>query len=254
VTVLRLVDGRNFLRRRFEKLSPGDAVREALHLERLHPHDVILWCWDSPTATKARRSIYPRYKNNRPPTLDSFNDMVRWVRDLLKHTRAFQTELSDYEADDLIAYFANKSERAHIVSNDQDLTQLVRPGVTIDCVPKIGPRWVRLYKTTVGDSSDNIGGVPGFGQKSWDAIGPLVEFDKIIRCRVRGQPMYQTWVDTLRDFGLAKKSIDFISDADDELVALWAITGPLPLRTDPPILTGTPNWPAVAAELNRFLL
>jgi hypothetical protein len=84
--------------------------------------------------------------------------------------------VSGWEADDCLATIVKSSSQPMTVwSNDQDFFQLEHfPHVTLNGVkrPTFEPRWLQLYKATKGDTSDNIKGIPGFGDKAWEATAP----------------------------------------------------------------------------------
>lgn len=131
-----------------------------------------------------RTELYPAYKAHRPPAPEDLIPQFALVREA---TRAFNVpaiELEGFEADDLIAAYA-AAEVAEggdvvIVSSDKDLMQLIRPGVSLldpmknksigpaEVVEKFGvpPEKVVDVQALMGDSTDNVPGVPGIGQKT----------------------------------------------------------------------------------------
>lgn len=136
-----------------------------------------LYVADGVKGNELRRKYFPEYKRNRKPTDQSVYDGINFFKELLAD--APQTvgylEVAGYEADDVIANMAYlyslQGEEVGIISTDKDLTQLKQlKGVTTLGEPKTEPQWVKLYKMMVGDSSDNIPGIKGFGQKSWDKL------------------------------------------------------------------------------------
>ena len=131
-----------------------------------------------------RNRLYPEYKAQRPPAPDDLVPQFALVR---QATRAFGVpaiELEDWEADDLIASYAADITRAGgrctIVSSDKDLMQLIRPGVEMldpmkqkpigpaEVLEKFGvtPEKVVEVQALIGDSVDNVPGVPGIGPKT----------------------------------------------------------------------------------------
>lgn len=131
-----------------------------------------------------RTELYPAYKAHRPPAPEDLIPQFALVREA---TRAFNVpaiELEGFEADDLIAAYA-AAEVAEggdvvIVSSDKDLMQLIRPGVSLldpmknktigpaEVLEKFGvpPEKVVDVQALMGDSTDNVPGVPGIGQKT----------------------------------------------------------------------------------------
>ncbi len=131
-----------------------------------------------------RTELYPQYKAHRPPAPADLIPQFALIREA---TRAFNVpaiELEGFEADDLIAAYA-AAEIAEggdviIVSSDKDLMQLIRPGVSLldpmknkpigvaEVLEKFGvpPEKVVDVQALMGDSTDNVPGVPGIGQKT----------------------------------------------------------------------------------------
>ena len=139
-----------------------------------------------------RSEIYPLYKANRPPPPE---DLVPQFASTREATRAFNIpclEMDGYEADDIIATLAVRGKEAGgevtIISSDKDLMQLVGDGIVMYDTRKrqeIGPEEVKkkfqVYPDRVidiqalmGDSSDNIPGIPGVGPKT--AAGLINEY------------------------------------------------------------------------------
>ena len=133
-----------------------------------------------------RRDIFAEYKANRPPTPEDIKLSVPYVKRLLEAMRIPILEVAGYEADDVIGTLAKRGgEAGHkvfMVSPDKDYGQLVDQNCVIyrqkgdnieiiDCAAieeKYGftePRLVRDMLALWGDSSDNIPGVPGIGEK-----------------------------------------------------------------------------------------
>lgn len=100
------------------------------------------------------------------------------IRELLHSLGILQVSVAGTEADDVIAYLCGKLPGYKLVHTvDQDLIALADSKVTVVLKgePKkdmkgVLPRHVALYKSIVGDSSDNIKGVPGMGSKAWQYL------------------------------------------------------------------------------------
>lgn len=133
-----------------------------------------------------RRRLYEEYKANRPPTPEDIKLSVPYVKRLLEAMRIPILEVADFEADDVIGTLAKKSAQAgyevFMVTPDKDYGQLVDDNCKIykqkgDDIEIIGreqieakygfsdPQLVRDMLALWGDSSDNIPGVPGIGEK-----------------------------------------------------------------------------------------
>ncbi len=131
-----------------------------------------------------RNRLYDRYKAQRPELPEELRPQFALVRDATAAFGVPAIELPDWEADDLIASYARACEAqggsTTIVSSDKDLMQLIRPGISmLDPMKEkpIGPAEVmekwgvapdRLVEVQalMGDSVDNVPGVPGIGPKT----------------------------------------------------------------------------------------
>jgi len=152
-------------------------------LKRDHATDYIVFALDSKGKT-FRNDIYPDYKANRStPPEDLVKQLpiaIDWIREM-----GFANISKDgYEADDVIATvteFAKKHMlKVRIVSHDKDLYQMIDDGKVIiydgvkkreideqGCIDKFGvkPKDFVNFQAILGDSSDNVPGVKGIGQK-----------------------------------------------------------------------------------------
>ena len=162
--------------------------------------DYMVACFDRPEELK-RKQVYKDYKANRSGTDDELVSQLIRAKDLFRVFGVKSFEMPGYEADDLIGTaakkFASKDLRVIILTGDLDATQLVDDSKNIvvesfkkgisemivydehQVIEKFGVRadQVTDYKGLVGDSSDNIKGVPGVGPKT--AVGLLNEFESI---------------------------------------------------------------------------
>ena len=136
-----------------------------------------------PAAMTFRNRLYEDYKAHRPPPPDDLIPQFALVREATEAFGVPAIELDDWEADDLIAAYAKATNdaggQATIVSSDKDLMQLIRPGVEmLDPIKQkpIGPAEVMEkfgvtpdkmidVQALIGDSTDNVPGVPGIGPK-----------------------------------------------------------------------------------------
>ncbi len=133
-----------------------------------------------------RLRLNPGYKANRPPMPEELKIQMPWIREMASAFGWPLLEQPGYEADDLAGAFAlaEKEEDVRIVSSDKDLSQLVNQRVRLvspgkgnsgsfvergvaEVIAKFGvpPELIPDYLALVGDSSDNISGVPGIGPK-----------------------------------------------------------------------------------------
>jgi len=131
-----------------------------------------------------RNEIYSDYKANRSEAPDDLAPQFEYIRKSVIAFNLPSVDLSNYEADDLIATYVEqilaKGAKVTIVSSDKDLMQLYRKDVRLfdpmknkfitseDIVTKFGvePKKVIDVQSLAGDSSDNVPGVPGIGVKT----------------------------------------------------------------------------------------
>ena len=159
-------------------------------LDELHPTHIIA-AWDGPGPT-FRHEADATYKATRPPMPDDLKPQVSRVRDVLDAFRIPVIEAPGFEADDVLGTLARQAVAAGIetvlVTLDNDMVQLVQPGVKVlmyrpyqrDYVlydeERVRERWgfgpaqITDYKALVGDTSDNIAGVKGIGEKGAKAL------------------------------------------------------------------------------------
>ena len=171
-------------------------------INKLNPDSVFI-CWDGANGSIRRRSIFKEYKQNRKPFLsrgktddDSKNKL--WQLQTLVETLKFfpicQIYIDNCEADDVIYYLVNKlkDSKKIIVSSDKDFYQLVDDNTTIYTLSKkivlnkkaikddtgVWPVNFALYRSFIGDKSDNIEGVKGIGPKRVAKLFPFITEDK----------------------------------------------------------------------------
>jgi DNA polymerase-1 len=149
--------------------------------------DAIVVCWDAPQKT-LRRQEYEAYKAHRPEVDAQLVAQMPVARDVVSAFGIQSAEVPGYEADDLIGTVAAQGVQAGyavtILTGDSDQLQLVGDGVTVQMTQRgvsevktydadavrerygIGPEQIADWKALVGDTSDNIPGVPGIGEKT----------------------------------------------------------------------------------------
>jgi DNA polymerase-1 len=156
-------------------------------IRRLKP-DYVAVAWDKPkTNIRKRLELYPEYKAGRKPAPADFYEQVPILHELLEAFGWPLYELDDYEADDIMGALAVQARAKDIetmlVTSDLDMLQLVNGHVHVYAL-KTGLSNIELYspksfeakygigvdqfldmKSIKGDSSDNIPGVPGIGEK-----------------------------------------------------------------------------------------
>ncbi len=196
---LYLVDGSGYIFRAYHRLPPLTNIRGE-PVGAVYGYTTMLWKLaaalhkaDGPThmavildasGKSFRNDIYPAYKAHRPPAPEDLVPQFPMIRDA---TRAFSLpciEETGLEADDIIASYAVAALKAGwavtIVSSDKDLMQLIQPGLDmLDTMKNIrlgpeavvekfgvGPDQLGDVLALMGDSADNVPGVPGIGPKT----------------------------------------------------------------------------------------
>lgn len=200
---LILIDGSGFIFRAFHALPPmtrkdGTPVNAVFGftnmLARLlqnHEGTHIAVIFDAGRTT-FRNTLYADYKAHRPDPPDDLIPQFALVREATAAFGVPAIELADYEADDLIASYATSAVaagmRVTIVSSDKDLMQLVNEHVVMqdpikqksigpaEVMEKFGvpPAKVIDVQALMGDSVDNVPGVPGIGPKNASQL--IVEY------------------------------------------------------------------------------
>jgi DNA polymerase-1 len=196
---LFLVDGSGYIFRAYHALPPLTRKSDGLQVNAVLGFCNMLWKLvaemkaDKPTHLAVvfdksektfRTEFYPQYKAHRP---DAPEDLIPQFPLIREAVHAFEIpclEQAGFEADDLIATYARLASEAKatttIVSSDKDLMQLVGNGVTMydtmkdkrigaaEVIEKfgVGPDKVIEVQALIGDSSDNVPGVPGIGVKT----------------------------------------------------------------------------------------
>jgi DNA polymerase-1 len=137
-----------------------------------------------------RHELFDQYKAHRPPTPPELVSQMERVRQIVEAFRIPIFELDGYEADDLLGTLSHQASQQDIdtiiITGDADTMQLVSPRVKV-LYPKPGrtfsdtmlydeaavsnkygvkPEHIADFKALVGDTSDNIPGVPGIGEKT----------------------------------------------------------------------------------------
>jgi 5'-3' exonuclease len=208
MTKTLLVDGNNLLKIGFHGVKDffhkGQHVGGTWHflntlrrfLEETNFNKVVVF-WDSETSSSQRRILYPKYKLNRKSSEnefkeESFSTQKNRVKQYLEEMFVRQIEVSNSEADDLIAYYCqiSEDEEKTIFSSDRDLTQLISEKVKIfspqqkkyysngDSIKlyeaEIPHYNIKTYKILTGDSSDNIDGIYYLGEKTFIKLFPEI--------------------------------------------------------------------------------
>ncbi len=193
--LLALVDGSNYLYRAYYGIPPltnskgfptnaiyGFTTMLMKLLHDLNP-DYVVVTFDLKGPTM-RHGEFEDYKATRKPMPDDLIPQVPFVKDVIRGFSVCIMEKQGIEADDLIGALtvqaSKKGWRTAIISGDKDLMQLIGDSVTMVDTMKdktydasavkekfgVGPEKVVEILGLMGDTSDNIPGVPGIGPKT----------------------------------------------------------------------------------------
>src|SRR5512137_688291 len=163
-----------------------------------------------------RTEIYPEYKANRAAMPDDLVPQIAPIKEMVRAFNIPALELPGFEADDIIGTIARHCEREGlatvVVTGDKDLMQIVSDRVTLLDTMKekasgigdveerfgVGPDRVIDILGLAGDTSDNIPGVPGIGEKT--AIKLIQEFGSLDELLARAGEVKGKMGEKLRKF------------------------------------------------------
>ena len=163
-------------------------------VKKLNPTKVVV-AWDSRTSTSKRKALYQDYKAGRIKPGDDFYTQIPLLKELIDDLGWTFVELDDYEADDTIGTLSRQADEhlgsdgkcdyeTYIISSDLDMLQIVDENTHMwrilkgftniekidvgEIETKYGIKKSQFLdlKSLKGDSSDNIPGVPGIGEKT----------------------------------------------------------------------------------------
>src|ERR1700691_677952 len=195
-----LVDGSGYIFRAYHALPPINRKSDGLQLNAVFGFCNMLWkllrdmkAEDKPSHLAVvfdksektfRTAMYPDYKAHRPDPPDDLRPQFKFIREAVNAFDLPCLEQDGFEADDLIATYVREAceagATATIVSSDKDLMQLVNDRVIMfdtmkdkkigraEVIEKFGvpPNKVIEVQSLIGDSTDNVPGVPGIGVKT----------------------------------------------------------------------------------------
>ncbi|WP_415308196.1 DNA polymerase I [Candidatus Pelagibacter sp. Uisw_099_02] len=184
-----------------------------------------------------RNEIYSDYKANRSEAPDDLAPQFEYIRKSVVAFNLPSVDLPNYEADDLIATYAEqiiaKGAKVTIVSSDKDLMQLYRKDVRIfdpmknkfitseDIITKfgVGPEKVIDVQSLAGDSSDNVPGVPGIGVKTAaELINKYGTLEKLLdnAQEIKQNKRRETLIENKDKAIISKKLVTLMKDAPVE--------------------------------------
>ncbi len=244
-----LIDGSSYIYRAYYAIrhlsnSKGEATNAIygftnmlLTLLREEQPDRIAVIFDAKGPT-FRKELYPEYKANRSAMPEDLVPQVPVIKDVVRAFKIPALELAGYEADDIIATlakrYATQGLNVTVVTGDKDLMQIVGERVRLldtmkgkisgrdEVIERFGvpPEQVLEILGLAGDSSDNIPGVPGIGEKTASSL--IQEFGSIEKLlanidQVKGKKRQEN----LREFAdqarLSRTLADLIYDLEIDI-------------------------------------
>ncbi len=219
----------------------GFAVMALEVVKKLKP-DYVCVAWDkSKTNIRARRELYPAYKGNRKPAPPDFYEQIPLLHEMLESLGWPLYEADDFEADDIMAAFAKqagaKGVESFLVTSDLDVLQLVNEHTHIYTLKKglsnielfdvahfeekygvSAHQWVDV-KALKGDTSDNIPGVAGVGEKTaLDLIQKYDTLDGVYKHLDELKPALKTKLEKDKDMAyLSKKLVTLFTEMPLEI-------------------------------------
>jgi DNA polymerase-1 len=241
---LFLVDGSGYIFRAYHALPPINRKSDGLQLNAVFGFCNMLWkllrdmkAEDKPTHLAVvfdlsektfRTEMYPDYKAHRPDPPDDLKPQFGLIRQAVHAFDLPCLEQKGFEADDLIATYVRQANEAGatstIVSSDKDLMQLVNDGVVMydtmkdkkigraEVIEKFGvpPDKVIEVQALIGDSTDNVPGVPGIGVKTAaQLIGEYGDLETLLKRagEIKQDKRRQTLIDNADKARLSKKLV-----------------------------------------------
>ena len=239
-----LVDGSGYIFRAYHALPPINRKSDGLQLNAVFGFCNMLWKLlrdmkpdEKPTHLAVvfdksektfRTKMYPDYKAHRPDPPDDLRPQFGLIRDAVHAFGLPCLEQDGFEADDLIATYVRQAGEAGatatIVSSDKDLMQLVNDGVVMldtmkdkkigraEVIEKFGvpPDKVIEVQSLIGDSTDNVPGVPGIGVKTAaQLIGEYGDLETLLKRagEIKQEKRRQTLLDNAANARLSKKLV-----------------------------------------------
>ena len=280
-----LIDGSGYIFRAYHALPPLTRPSDGLPVGAVHGFCGMLWKLlretgelSPPThfavifdysARTFRNDLFAGYKAHRPAVPEDLAPQFPLIRDAVRAFNVACIELEGYEADDLIATYAVQALAAGadvtIVSSDKDLMQLVRPGIRMydtmknkvigeeEVIERFGvpPSKVIEVQALIGDSTDNVPGVPGIGVKTAALlISEYGDLDTLLqRAGEIKQPKRR---ESLIEFADQARLSRTLVTLDGQVPLEVTLEATMVRQPDPPVLLGFMRKLEFSTLLRRF--
>lgn len=260
-----LIDGSGYIFRAFYALptmtspdgTPVNAVygftNMFLKLTQKMQCDYCLVLFDA-KRQNYRNNIYPEYKGTRKEIPEDLIPQFAIIREALDALNINHLEMEGYEADDLIATYAEecltKGWEVTVISADKDLMQLIKPNIDFydpmkdkfytpeDVKDKFGvyPDKIIDVQALAGDSIDNIPGVPGIGIKT--AAELINTFGSLEEVLTHAHEIKQN-----------KRRETLLNNTEQARISLALVT----LKKDVPVTSSISNYPCHLPDKNKVI-
>ena len=239
-----LVDGSGYIFRAYHALPPINRKTDGLQLNAVFGFCNMLWkllrdmkADEKPTHLAVvfdksektfRTAMYADYKAHRPDPPDDLKPQFKYIREAVHAFDLPCLEQDGFEADDLIATYVREASEAGatatIVSSDKDLMQLVNDRVIMfdtmkdkkigraEVIEKFGvpPEKVIEVQALIGDSTDNVPGVPGIGVKTAaQLIGEYGDLETLLAraAEIKQEKRRQSLIENAEKARMSKKLV-----------------------------------------------
>src|SRR5436190_3856711 len=239
-----LVDGSSYIFRAYHALPPLNRKTDGLQVNAVLGFCNMLWKLlrdmkpeERPTHLAVifdksektfRNEMYADYKAHRPEPPDDLRPQFAFIREAVRAFDIPCLEQMGYEADDLIATYVREAcelgATATIVASDKDLMQLVNDCVIMydtmkdrrigipEVIEKFGvpPGKLVEVQALIGDSTDNVPGVPGIGIKTAaQLIGEHGDLETLLACagQIKQEKRRQALIEHAEKARLSKKLV-----------------------------------------------
>jgi len=266
-----LIDGNSYFYRAFHAIKvltnaqgfPTNAIygftTMLLKILKERKPDAIAIAFDSKEPTERHR-MYEQYKAHRPETPSDLILQIPRIKDVIAAFRIPTFEMPGHEADDIIATLARQCEAlkasVFILTADKDMMQTVTDRVKIYDAMKdvvidttgvmdrfgVPPERVPEVMALMGDTSDNIPGVKGIGEK---IAKDLIQKAGSLEALLENPEQYAT----PRIAALIREQIEAVHMSR----SLATINANVPIKTSPKELAmQEPDWPALLELFTEF--
>src|SRR6266480_7017938 len=281
-----LVDGSSYIFRAYHALPPLNRKSDGLQVNAVLGFCNMLWKLmrdmkpeEQPTHLAVvfdksertfRTELYPDYKSHRPDPPDDLRPQFAFIRNAVRAFDIPCLEQIGYEADDLIATYVRQAceagATATIVASDKDLMQLVNDCVIMydtmkdrrigipEVIEKFGvpPGKLVEVQALIGDSKDNVPGVPGIGIKTAaQLIGEHGDLETLLACagQIKQEKRRQALIEHAEKARLSKKLVTLDDHvARDVPLAELAVLDPAAVEPDGKLVARSAPKQAKPAE------